>query len=731
MKIKKLISGVIAGTVIAGSVFTVSPPKLTEKVTAESNHNYAEALQKSLFFYECQQAGPLPEWNRVEWRADSTMNDFIKGGWYDAGDHVKFNLPMAYSASMVAWGLYQYPDGIKKCGEMENYVNNLTFVMDYLAACDLGDEVVYQVGNGQEDHTWWGPVELYEYGMEENGKTEYFKGRPYYTADASGGYSAVLGEMAAALAAGACALDGKSSKTDDYIKHAENIFKIADASKSDEDYNNSDAGGFYQSHHFYDELFYAANWLYKATGKQEYINKAESYIPNLGKELGSDELKYSWAQCWDDVMQGGMLLYAQNTGKNVDRVKKHLDYLTDSANKLEGGLVYLDTWGCLRYAASAGFITAVACDTLSFTDQKYKDFYETQINYCLGDNPNNRSYVVGYGKDSPLNVHHRTAHGSWKNAVETPDDNRHILYGALAGGPSQDGSYEDDRGNHINNEVACDYNAGFTGLLCKMVDEYGGDTDPSFPEPEKRDDEFYVEAAVKQSSPSGVSLSLKMTNHTAWPARVENNFSYRYYFDASEVINAGFKAEDIVVRVDRDQAKMYGEEYAAEVSPITQYKGNVYYIEVKYPNGAAILPISEGRNQCETMLALVFPNYGTGWDASNDYSNTDILDSEESVITDKIPVYLNGRLVYGTEPDGTKPSEPDNPSIGKGDINADGMVNLRDWAYLNKFLTKQTTLNKQQMKLADCNVDGKINIFDSMLIWRHYKRVSAGEEGLL
>ena len=135
------------------------------KASAASTFNYAEALQKSLYFYEVQQAGELPDWNRVEWRGDSITCDEIPGGWYDAGDHVKFNLPMAYSASMLAWGLYQYPDGVEACGEMKNYVNNLEFVLDYLAACDKGSKIVYQIGNGTVDHTWWGPVELYEYGM--------------------------------------------------------------------------------------------------------------------------------------------------------------------------------------------------------------------------------------------------------------------------------------------------------------------------------------------------------------------------------------------------------------------------------------------------------------------------------------------------------------------------------------------------------------------------------------
>ncbi len=93
------------------------------------------------------------------------------------------------------------------------------------------------------------------------------------------------------------------TKLDYYLEHAENIFKIADTAKSNAEYDDSDAQGFYRSSHFYDELFWAANWLYKATGNKEYLDKATGYIPFLDKELDSDELKYTWAMCWDDVMQ--------------------------------------------------------------------------------------------------------------------------------------------------------------------------------------------------------------------------------------------------------------------------------------------------------------------------------------------------------------------------------------------------------------------------------------------
>jgi len=46
-------------------------------------YNYGEALGKSILFYEAQRSGPLPGNNRIPWRGDSALNDFIQGGWYD------------------------------------------------------------------------------------------------------------------------------------------------------------------------------------------------------------------------------------------------------------------------------------------------------------------------------------------------------------------------------------------------------------------------------------------------------------------------------------------------------------------------------------------------------------------------------------------------------------------------------------------------------------------------
>ena len=85
-------------------------------------------------------------------------------------------------------------------------------------------------------------------------------------------------------------------------------------------------------------------------------------------------------------------------------------------------------------------------------------------------------------------------------------------------------------------------------------------------------------------------------------------------------------------------------------------------------------------------------------------------------MTDKITVYQDGVLIYGTEPDGTTPSETTESSdkILEGDVNVDGSVTLADLTALNKYLVKKSQLKAQALANADMNKDNAVNIFDSV-----------------
>ena len=58
-------------------------------VIAVTRFNYADAIAKSLLFYEAQRSGVLPPEQRVKWRKDSGMFDGedngvdLTGGYYD------------------------------------------------------------------------------------------------------------------------------------------------------------------------------------------------------------------------------------------------------------------------------------------------------------------------------------------------------------------------------------------------------------------------------------------------------------------------------------------------------------------------------------------------------------------------------------------------------------------------------------------------------------------------
>ena len=248
---------------------------------------------------------------------------------------------------------------------------------------------------------------------------------------------------------------------------------------------------------------------------------------------------------------------------------------------------------------------------------------------------------IGFGANPPRNPHHRTAHGSWSDNIDEPPLSRHVLYGALVGGPPRpDDSYQDNRSDFVMNEVATDYNAGLTGALARMYSEFGGTPLASFPPRETRDDdEIYTQAGVNASGTNFTEIKVILVNKSAWPARMGNQLSFRYFF----TLEPGVTPSMIALSSAFNQC-------TAPTGPF-QFSGSIYYVTI---NCAAALIYPGGQQHFRKEIQFRMTSSGA-WDPSNDWSFAGVATPPGAppVKVNRIALYSAGVRIWGTEPNDT------------------------------------------------------------------------------
>jgi len=645
------------GMVVLGVLILIVSTMPQAPRPAYAVYNYAEALQKAIFFYEGQRSGDLPVSNRVVWRGDSGLTDGsdvgkdLTGGWYDAGDHVKFGLPMAASAQMLSWGVVEYRSAYSNSGQLTAALDNIKWATDYFIKAHTATNELYgQIGTGGTDHAWWGPAEVMQ------------MARPSYKISSACGGSDLAGETAAALATASIAFrptDAAYANT--LLSHAVDLYNFADTVRRKYSECITDAASFYNSWSGYnDELVWGAIWLYKAKEAQtpgsgaSYLTKAESYYANLSNQNQTSVKSYKWTHAWDDKSYGSYVMLAKITGNASYKAdaERWLNWWTvggtehgadgTKVNVSPGGEAVLDQWGSLRYAANTAFVAFVYSDWVTDATKKarYHNFAVQQINYALGTNPRNCSYMIGFGTCPPQNPHHRTSHGSWLDSLSNPMYQRHHLYGALVGGPSSANDlYSDTRSDYVMNEVATDYNAGFTSALARMYQEFGGTPLSPFPPPDKAkdDDEMFVEASVNASGANFTEIKALLKNKSGWPARMGDKLSFKYFF----TLDGATTPAQISFTTNYTQC-------GTAVSGPFQWSGNIYYMKVDC-TGTKVYPGGQSAYYKEIQFRMV--SAGT-WDPTNDWSYNGVPTTPGStpVKIVNIPVYDNNVKVFGNEP---------------------------------------------------------------------------------
>ncbi|CAH9114716.1 unnamed protein product [Cuscuta epithymum] len=284
-------------------VFTIL---LLNGLPATESHNYADALTKCLLFFEGQRSGRLPPEQRMTWRGHSGLGDGkaanmdLTGGYYDAGDNIKFGFPMAFTTTMLAWSVIEFGRHMP-AAELENALVAIKWATDYLLkTVSQPDRIFVQVGDPILDHMCWERPEDMD------------TPRTVYSVDAPNPASDIAGETAAALAASSMAF---RSSDPDYahilLSNATRVFTYADSFRGAYSDNANIRGAvcpFYCDFDGYqDELLWSAAWLRRATKNDTYLN----YLHTNRQTLGDSDTINDFG--WDNKYAGINVLVSKVT----------------------------------------------------------------------------------------------------------------------------------------------------------------------------------------------------------------------------------------------------------------------------------------------------------------------------------------------------------------------------------------------------------------------------------
>ncbi|KAI3831480.1 hypothetical protein MKX03_016586, partial [Papaver bracteatum] len=511
---KPLIAGCFVFLLLLITVITV--PMVTRKpkrVIVPTADNYSVALQKALLFFDAQKSGHLVH-SRIPWRGDSGLHDGdgrLVGGFYDGGENIKYTFPTAFSMTMLSWSVLEFGHHYRETGEYDHVTEIIRWGVDYIlktldsTSNSTVSHIISQVGVARSNST-----------MPDDG---YCWQRPEDVAyrrsfESVHGGPDLAGEMIAALASASLVFKEDELYSRQLIEGAEKLVDFCSLSERRYTYTAQKKNNAYNSTDFHDEELWAATWLFYATGNYEYLSRATN------EQLAAKTKLFSrtpslWILSYDNKLPGALLLLTRL--RIILGVPYPFEDMLQSYHKVlekmmcsyipkygvfqftKGGLIDLGPRP-LQYSANTAYISAVfagylqsqgipswACGPNYIPLESLKNFSTTQVNYILGENPKNMSYMVGFGQRFPKQVYHRAASiprdGRPYSCTEGfqwrdyPGPNPHNITGAMVGGPDKMDRYQDNRKRRQSAEPTLVGNAALVAALASLTNTGGSSID--------------------------------------------------------------------------------------------------------------------------------------------------------------------------------------------------------------------------------------------------------------
>ncbi len=460
--------------------------------------DYEKALWMTTRFYGGQRSGEhnwllhnhLPSGVPTQYRGTAFINDNdngydLSGGWHDCGDHVKFGQTEFYSAYMLLKGFAEFPQGYDDYYDYEytgyktsgkwhwednshspngipDVLDEVKHATDFFIKCARNSSTFYyQVGQGGPDHQKWVTAVM----MQTLPKSDGGQPREVYKNPNDASMASFCGATLALMSRMYRKYD--PAYADLCLQHARYAYDYA---KAHPGVAGTGDGGFYSANdNWKDDYATMCAELYWATGTESYKTEALSF--SISASAGQAEI-YGKSD-WVDYSNNGeiaiynlALLGKANATTVYNQCINNILAKTQADGQFSGGNV---SWGPMRYNANTAFHVAL-WQKLNGTDNTVHQFIYDNIDYILGKNSANQSFVVGFGSKSPKFPHHRNVFlrddnpsDNIKRGLAIPEKNKQ--FGLMVGGTRNPGSYSDDLVNYTHTEGGIDYNACLVGAI--------------------------------------------------------------------------------------------------------------------------------------------------------------------------------------------------------------------------------------------------------------------------
>ncbi|GGA18659.1 glycoside hydrolase family 9 protein [Dyella nitratireducens] len=468
---------------VSGTVSANSPPF---SVNTTSNL-YSQGVANALSFYQNERDGAnyissalrtapghLNDANATVYKTPAfDSNDNItsslsatgatidaSGGWWDAGDYLKFVQTHSYVVALMLVGIRDFPAQMGASSNSD-FTNEAKFGLDWLQKMwdDNSETLYYQVGIGtdftnanyQSDHDIWRlPQADDTYGGSDS-TYQYIRHRPVFVAGSAG--SKISPNLAGRLAAdfALCYYVFKNTDTsyaNQCLRSAEHIFDLANTSPGT--LLTVAPNDFYPETEWRDDMELGATELYFAlqsgglpsglphTDPSYYLQQAATWAHNYitGPNDGSDTLNlYDVSGLAHFDLYRAITLAGNPSGLAVTQS----DLLSDIANQIQTSVSQSKdpfgtpwAWGSSDTVSHEAGLSIMAREYYSLTKTgSYATDARRWMANVLGANPWGLSFIVGDGSLFPYCMQHQVA-----NIVGSTNGMSPILSGAVVEGPT-------------------------------------------------------------------------------------------------------------------------------------------------------------------------------------------------------------------------------------------------------------------------------------------------------